>query len=75
MRMKWAGHIVRMEEMKNAYKVLVRDHTKDLGVDGRIILKWILQKQNVRLSTEFNWFRVRIQWRRLVKMMMKFWAP
>jgi hypothetical protein len=35
-----------MEEMKNAYKVLVRrheekSHSNDAGVDGRIILKWI----------------------------------
>jgi hypothetical protein len=33
----------------NAYKILVgylkgRDHSEDLGVDGRIILQWILRK-------------------------------
>jgi hypothetical protein len=28
-----------------------------LGTDGRIILKWILQKQGVNLWTEFNWLR------------------
>jgi hypothetical protein len=35
--------------MRNAYKVLVenlkgRDYAENLGVDGRIILEWILGK-------------------------------
>jgi hypothetical protein len=42
MRMSWMGHVVVMEGMRNAYRILVgnfkgRDHSKDLGVDGRII--------------------------------------
>jgi hypothetical protein len=45
-RMKWARHIARMGEVRNAYKMLVRkpegrDHLEDLGMDGRI-LEWIL---------------------------------
>jgi hypothetical protein len=34
----------------NAYKITVgkaemkRDHSEDLGVDGRIILEWIIEK-------------------------------
>jgi hypothetical protein len=45
MRMRWAGHVARVGETRNAYnKLLVkkpegRDHSKDLGVDGKIILK------------------------------------
>jgi hypothetical protein len=38
-----------MEESRGAYRVLVgkpegRNHLEDTGVDGRIILKWILEK-------------------------------
>jgi hypothetical protein len=38
-----------MEEMRNAYKITVRkpegrDHSEDLGINGRIILKFILGK-------------------------------
>jgi hypothetical protein len=45
----WAGHVeAYMGEVRNAYKILVRslkgrDHSGDLGVDGRIILIWILR--------------------------------
>jgi hypothetical protein len=42
-RMKWAEHVTRVGEMRNAYNTLVgnlkrRDHSEDLGVDGRIVL-------------------------------------
>jgi hypothetical protein len=32
-----------------------RDHFGDLGSDRRIILKWILQKEDVRVWTKFIW--------------------
>jgi hypothetical protein len=42
-----------LEEIRNGYKILVRKPERRLsvrpGVDGRIILKCILQKQGVRL--------------------------
>jgi hypothetical protein len=32
-----------------------RDHSEELGVDGRIILEWLLGKWNVKLWTKFIW--------------------
>jgi hypothetical protein len=46
--MRWAGHIARILEMKEAAKFLYgsfkgRDHSEDLDVDGEMILRWILR--------------------------------
>jgi hypothetical protein len=35
-----------------------RDHLKDLGVDGRTILDWILGKEGGKLWTGFVWLRI-----------------
>jgi hypothetical protein len=45
-RMRWAGHVARMEEKRNACKIFVgsqkdRDHLEDQDVGGWTILKWI----------------------------------
>jgi hypothetical protein len=34
-----------------------RDYLKDVGIDGRILLKWFLKKYNVRAWTGFIWLR------------------
>jgi len=41
--------VAHMGEARSAYKISVgrlkaRDHSEDLGVDGRIIMEWILGK-------------------------------
>jgi len=35
-----------------------RDHAEDLGVDGRIILEWILGKYGGRVWTGLIWLRI-----------------
>jgi len=41
--MRWTWHVARTGDMRNVYINLYgkpeRDHSEDLGVDGRIILK------------------------------------
>jgi hypothetical protein len=46
-RMRWAGHVARLEEMRNAYRTLVRKpegKKEDQDVGGSTILKWILER-------------------------------
>jgi hypothetical protein len=35
-----------------------RDHWRDQGVDGRIILGWIFSKWDVGVWTGFGWLRI-----------------
>lgn len=46
-------------EIRTLYKILViqPDEIK-LGVDGRILLKWIIKKYNFIAWTGFNWLRI-----------------
>jgi hypothetical protein len=46
-RLRWAGHVAHMGEGRGVTgfwlgSLKVRDHWKDLGVGGRITLKWTL---------------------------------
>jgi hypothetical protein len=46
-RIRWAGHVARMGEGRCVYVSWlggpkVRDHWEELGVDGRITLRWTL---------------------------------
>jgi hypothetical protein len=48
-RMRWAGHVARMGEKRNAYRIFVgnpegRDHWEDQDVGGWTILKLILER-------------------------------
>jgi hypothetical protein len=55
-RLKWAGHVARMGEKRGAYRVLVgkpegKNHLENPGVDGKIILKWIIKKWDGQART------------------------
>ena len=62
-RMRWAGHVSRMEEGRGVRKVLVgkpdgKSHWGDQEVDGRIILRWILRKWDGVVGTGWSWLRI-----------------
>jgi hypothetical protein len=53
-----------MEQTRNAYNILLenlkgRDHSEELGVDGKIILGWISGKQIAKMWTGCVWLRIR----------------
>jgi hypothetical protein len=61
-RMRWAGHVARMEAKRNVYRVLVgsqkeRDHLEDLNVDGENNFEMDLREIEW-VWTEFVWFRI-----------------
>jgi hypothetical protein len=44
-RVRWAGHVVRVGEMRNMHKIFVeKPGGKRPRRNGRIILEWILKK-------------------------------
>jgi hypothetical protein len=59
---RWVGHVAYMgEKLLNKCstefvgKCEERRHLEDISTDGRIILKWILNKWRIRIWTEFIW--------------------
>ena len=61
--MRWAGHVSRMGKGRGVYRVSVvnrreRYHWGDLGVDGRIIFRWIFRKWEVGVWTGLSWPRI-----------------
>jgi hypothetical protein len=60
-KMKWAGHVARMEEGRGVHKVLGKpdeiDHMVDQDIYGKIILRWIFRKWELVVWTGWNWLR------------------
>jgi hypothetical protein len=52
-RMRWARHVARMLEMRNAYKILV-ENPEEKTAHGKIILKCILETQGLRMWIAYN---------------------
>jgi hypothetical protein len=60
---RWVGHIACIEETSNTYAFLLeslkgRDHLVHIGIDGKIILEWILGKYSGRMWTGCIWLRI-----------------
>jgi hypothetical protein len=79
-RMRWAGHVARMGEMRNAYMILVGkpEGKRPLGSPRR---RWV---DNIKLDIReigwdgMDWIELaqdRDQWRALVNMVMNLQAP
>ena len=62
-KMRWAGNVARMGRGER-YTWLwwgdlrERDHLEDLGVDGRIVLRWIFRKWAGVGRTGWSWLRI-----------------
>jgi hypothetical protein len=64
MRMRWASYVTCIEEIRNAYKILVekvegKSNSEDLGLDRRIILECILGEWCGKVWTVLIWLRIR----------------
>jgi hypothetical protein len=62
-RMRWAGHVARMGEGRNVYRVLVgkpegKNHLKDKVVDGRMGSKLTLGRLVGGEWSGFTWLRI-----------------
>ena len=78
-RMRWVGHVERVEERRGVYRVLVgnprgRAHLEDPGIDGKIILRWIFRMWKGGM----DWIDLaqdRGRWRAMVNVVMNFRVP
>jgi len=64
MGMRWSEHVARMGEMEMRTQFLSgslkgRDHSEDLGIDGKIILECILGEWCGKVWTVLIWLRIR----------------
>jgi hypothetical protein len=79
-RMRWVGHVARMGEKRNVYRLLV-GKTEGKRALGRSRCRWM---DNIKMDlVEIGWGGVdwigraqdRDKWRALVNAVMNFWVP
>jgi hypothetical protein len=79
-RMRWAGHVARMGEKRNAYRLLV-GKPEGKGPLGRPRRRWV---DNIRMDLgevgwgDVDWIGVaqdRNRWRALVNSVLNLWVP
>jgi hypothetical protein len=79
-RMRWAGHVARMGEKRNVYRVLVRKPEGKRPL-GRPRCRWLDNIKRDLLEIGLNvvdWIGLaqdRYRWRALVNSAMNFWVP
>jgi hypothetical protein len=80
LRMRWAGHVARMGEKRNAYRLLVGKPEGKRPL-GRLKCKWV---DNIRMDLgEVGWGDVdwiglaknRNRWRAVVNSVLNLWVP
>jgi len=52
-----------------------RDHSEDLGIDGKIMLEWILEKGGLECVDWMHLVQDRDQWRALVNTVINLCVP
>jgi hypothetical protein len=60
--MRWVVYVAHLGERcirVTAGKLEGKSHLGNVGIHGRIILKWSSQQQNKRVWTRFIWLRIR----------------
>jgi hypothetical protein len=79
-RMRWAGHVARMGEKRNVYRLLVRKPEGKRPI-GRLRHRWIdnikMDLLEIGLNVE-DWIGLaqdRYRWRALVNSIMNLWVP
>ena len=78
--MRWSGHVARTGDSRGVYRILVgnlreRDQLGDLGLDGRIILRWIFRKWYVGGMDWIDLAQNRDRWQAVVNAVMNLQVP